>query len=194
MSFTPNIPQTGQTLGQTRAAVNNNFANYFNTIAVNHIAPNNAGAGKHNLSEYVVQAQSPATAASEVATYSRSISGTPELCLQKQNQLAAAADVQMSRLDTGVLAAQNGYSFLPGGVIIQWGQYATGGDGNAINYPIPFTAAVFSVVLTPDSNSNVNSTIFIRASSLSDASKLTRFITDKVGASNFPICWIAIGN
>lgn len=127
MTFTPNIPQPGQSLGQTVNLISGNFTNYAQVISVNHLGPNGANAGKHNLSEYVVQAQSPATSANEVATFCRvgNISNpwstTPELYLQSQNQVAGAGDIQMSRLDSGIKFGTTGWTFLPGGFIMQWG-------------------------------------------------------------------------
>lgn len=118
---------TGQSLGQTRDAIRNNFTNYFDTLSVNHVAPNGAGGftqGKHTFAEFVVQAQSPATATNEVSEYCRVANGVPQLFLQKQNQIAGAADVQLSRLDYGVLSANDGYTFLPGGTIFQWGTFS----------------------------------------------------------------------
>ena len=47
MTFTPNIPQSGQSLGQTRDAVRNNFTNYNTVVSVDHVAPNSSGEGQH---------------------------------------------------------------------------------------------------------------------------------------------------
>lgn len=147
MSFTPGIPASGQSLGSSRTQVLNNFAVLRSTVATNHIDVNNAGAGKHNLSEYVAQAQAPATTTGEVAMYCRSVSGTSQLFLQQENQLAAATDIQMSRLDKGILNAQTGYSFLPGGLIIQWGRDAFVGAAVAktVTFPVAFTTACYNV-------------------------------------------------
>lgn len=147
MTFTPGIPASGQSLGSSRTQVLNNFAVLRSTIATNHIDVNNLGAGKHNLAELVVQSQSPATAAAEVALYSRAIAGIAELFLQKENQLAAAADIQMSRVDTGASGVDSGYSFLPGGVIIQWRIAAATNPGTLTNFPIVFPTRCFGVNL-----------------------------------------------
>jgi hypothetical protein len=153
MTFTPNIPQSGQTLGNSQSQVLNNFTNYFNTMSVNHVAPNNSGAGKHNLAELVVQAQSPATAAAEVAIYSRSPSGTADLYLQAQSQLANATDIQMSRLDEGIKTGSAGWTFLPGGMIMQWGSCVLAAAGQlAVVYTtqggVAFKSATYQVFLT----------------------------------------------
>jgi hypothetical protein len=160
MTFTGGIPQPGQSLGQTQAAVNNNFANYFNAFSVNHVQPNGNGTypqGKHTFCEFVSQAQAPATATAEVAEYCRTIAGVAQLFLQKENQLAGASDIQMSRVDTGTLSANRGYSFLPGGTIIQWGRDGFAGTAVAktVTFPIPFTANIFTVYAFPIGFNNI---------------------------------------
>ncbi len=194
MTFTPNIPQSGQSLGQTQAAILNNFENYFNTMGVNHVPPNGAGGypqGKHTFAEFVSQAQSPATASSEVSTYCRTISAVPELCIQKAGQLANAADVQMTRLDTGALAANNGYSFLPGGLIIQWGQNLGATNNLSQNYAIPFTSVVYSLVVSGGVTSGTQPTINFNPVALG-AGSLTSFIW-KIANGPCSATWIAIG-
>lgn len=192
MTFTGGIPQPGQSLGQTQAAVNNNFTNYFNAFSVNHVQPNGDGTypqGKHKFSEYVVQAMSPATSNAEVAEYSRAISGVAQLFLQKANQLAGASDIQMSRVDTGALSANPGYSFLPGGTMIQWGRDAFTGTALAktVTFPIPFTANIFTVYAFPVGFNNIFH---------GDSETLTDVIisrnTGTGSGQNF--WWLAIGN
>jgi len=58
MSFTPNIPASGQSLGSSRTQVLNNFSNYNTVMSVNHVAPNSSGEGKHKF--VTVPGQSPA--------------------------------------------------------------------------------------------------------------------------------------
>ena len=47
MTFTPNIPAAGQSLGSSRTQVLGNFTNYNNLVSVDHLAPNNASQGQH---------------------------------------------------------------------------------------------------------------------------------------------------
>lgn len=160
MTFTPGIPASGQSLGSSRTQVLNNFAVLRSTLAANHIDVNNTGAGKHNLSDYVVQATSPATATNEIALYSRSYQVgpaplIPELFIQKENQLAGAADIVMSRLDVPPVRAFTGNTFLPGGIIMQWfTTLITVTTGQLITFPIPFTTTLFGVWVQVINNSN----------------------------------------
>lgn len=153
MTFTPNIPATGQSLGQTKNLISGNFTNYFNTISQDHVPPG-TNQGKHNQSTYVSQgagaSKSPVTAATEVALYSGTDAfGAMQLFAQKASQLINAGGIQMSRLDTGTqVNASTGYTFLPGGLILQYGiAAATSGAGTTTNFPLIFPNNCFGVCL-----------------------------------------------
>lgn len=184
MTFTPNIPQSGQSLGATRTLVNGNFTNYNNLISQDHFAPNNGNQGKHKQSTYV-EVSNPTTAANEIAVYAKDAAGVSQLFMRRESN---GTVIQMSVGDPVVGA--NGSTFLPGGIILKWGEYVSGGDGAAISFVSPFPTTCWLVILTPISGSTVNSTIFVRAASVT----ASQFITDKAGSSNYPIRFMAIGN
>ena len=46
------------------------------------------------------------------------------------------------------VSASNGTSFLPGGIMIQWGSVSSPGSSGTITYPTAFTT-IYNVVLTP---------------------------------------------
>ena len=133
MSFTPSIPQSGQTLGQTQQSVQNNFTNYNNVVSQDHVSPNSTGQGKHNKSTYKEQGSDPVTIADELAAYAKAVSGISQLFLRPES---AGTPVQMSRLDTGASTANadnsNGWTFLPGGLIFQWGYGQFAGTASAV--------------------------------------------------------------
>lgn len=47
------------------------------------------------------------------------------------------------------LSAQNGYTYLPGGIIMQWGISAVVANLNTINFTIPFNTAAYNISITP---------------------------------------------
>lgn len=47
------------------------------------------------------------------------------------------------------VASTNGYTFIPGGLILQWGTKATTGTGTTVNFNTPFPSNCFVVLLTP---------------------------------------------
>lgn len=142
MTFTAGCPFDGQTLGASKPQVRGNFTNYFNTISTNHVAPGTSGQGKHTFAEFVEQAQAPATSIDESAIYSRLANGQSQLFCQKENQAANQPDVQLTRFDKGIVSGTNGYTFIAGGILIQWGQAAFVGNQQtlAVSFPTAFAS------------------------------------------------------
>jgi hypothetical protein len=98
--------------------------------------------------------------------------------------------IQMTRNFAPTVAA-NGRTFLPGGMILQWGSTTAvqSSTGITVNYPFAFPTAVYSVqcqVVTND-----NSTIRF---SLKGNASTTGFVTTQNSTSSFiNLYWIAIG-
>lgn len=189
MTFTSGVPTTGQTLGQTRDIIRNNFTNYFNVVSQDHISPNATGEGKHNKSTYVAQTVDPVTALNEIAEYSKNASGIIQGFLAPSN---AGTPIQMTRLDTGALNNSNGYSFLPGGLIIQWAALSAISNNQEVTFPIAFPTACFVVV--PGGGRSASSST--QPTINFDQHTLTRtgFNTAIIGTQPINYYYIAIGN
>lgn len=119
MSFTPNIPQTGQSLGQTQAAIQNNFTNYNTVVSQDHQAPNNSGQGKHIKSTYMVQGSAPISLINEIIAYGATANGNSEIFINRdgvatQYQLTGPA----SSLDGALL--RGGTTSILGGLMFKW--------------------------------------------------------------------------
>jgi len=141
VNFTPNIPTTGQTLGGTRDNIRNNFTNYYDNMTKNHVDVNQADRGKHKFLQMPDQASAPATAANEIGLYSKDVAGNSRLFLRQENN---GPEIQLSGLTPS--AAVSGYTFLPGGLIMQWGQATLGTSKTlVITFPIAFTT-VYQVI------------------------------------------------
>ena len=136
MTFTPNIPTTGQSLGNTRDMIRNNFTNYNDVVSVNHVAPNDPNQGKHNFLQMPDQAAAPTTAANELGLYSKDVAGNSRLFLRQENN---GAEIQMSGINP--VANINGNTFLPGGILMQWGTESIPANTTfgIINFPITFS-------------------------------------------------------
>lgn len=80
----------------------------------------------------------------------------------------------------------NGYCFLPGGLLVQWGATgAIGSGGTTASFPIPFPNNVFRIVLTP--NSTVQTTATFQSLTTSSV-----FIQNWTGSAS--VHYIALGN
>lgn len=115
MPFTA-VPNSGQTLGGTRDQIRSNISALKASLAVNHVDLDLANVGKHKFMQMPSQAAAPATAADELALYVKTPAGV-RLFLR---QVSSGTEIQMSGVDP--LAASVGYTFLPGGLLMQWGR------------------------------------------------------------------------
>lgn len=149
MSFTPNIPASGQTLGNSRLQVLNNFATLRTTISnvtqPNHIDVNNVGAGKHIFVQMPVQTPGAANlpAANEGGMITRTLAGNSELYYVRD---AVNTYIQMTG-PSSIVAS--GYTTVFGGLIIQWGLISVNTSGTIEVFPIPFPNAALSVSFGP---------------------------------------------
>lgn len=145
MSFTPGIPASGQTLGNSRLQVLNNFASLRTTISnmtqPNHIDVNNVGAGKHIFVQMPVQTTGAANlpAANEGGLITQLVAGSSELFYVRDN-------VNTYYQMTGsVTTGNNGATVILGGIRVQWFR-ATAANGAVINFPVAFGAAPYVIV------------------------------------------------
>jgi len=139
MSFTPNMPVTTQSLGTTQPLVLANFAALRSTISnavqPNHVDVNSSGAGKHVFVQMPVQTASAANlpAANEGGLITQTVSGNSELFYVRDN---TATYTQLTKGNTFLdVPTATGSTFLPGGLILKFGKYLTGGDGATITFP-----------------------------------------------------------
>lgn len=147
MALTP-VPNSGQTLAASRPVIFNNFSVISTAFEVDHAAYNDATQGKHNKVTLPRQGAAPVTAADEVALYSRlsTLSGATELVVRKQSSGAIYEF-------TSALAANIGWTRLPSGILLKWGNSTTPAGGlGTYTFPvaanIPAFTQIFNVVVT----------------------------------------------
>lgn len=95
---------------------------------------------------------------------------------------SAAGPFQLTNLN-GYLAATNGYSFLPGGILLQWGNFAIAGVTTNPTFPIAFTT-VYTVVAIPSVGDRTGAVTAIIPSGFT-------FVMDNSGVG--VIRWFAVG-
>jgi hypothetical protein len=189
MSFTPSIPTSGQTLGNSRSQVLNNFASLRTTISnvtqPNHIDVNDVGAGKHIFVEMPVQTPGAANLpdASEGGLITRTVNGNSELFYVRD---AVNTYFQMTGPYTLNAGTPDGSITLFGGIILKWGTvpYA----GGLVTFATPFLNNCFTAILTPVINANA--TLSIKPGTMT-TTQLE--YTSSVGGIT-SVCYIAIGN
>ncbi len=129
--------------------------------------------------------------------YSSPTAGAGELWFTRG---ASATGIQLTGPGTPS-AIQNGYTFLPGGILMQWGRriqaFASGSTTGTENFPRAFPKACFIVTTTPfvsfASLPSSQASINVRTSSLANLTNFDwQFYTGSNQYTGFD--WIAIGN
>jgi hypothetical protein len=192
MSFTPNMPGSGKSLGQTRSQVLDNFAILRSTIAVNHIDVNDANAGKHKFVQVKNQVALPAGLINGFETiYSKAVvSG--ELFFTRGNTGVEIRMTAAGNLTNGApQATANGATFLPGGLLLQWGRATTTGSTTSVTFPAAFQAlsTPYSIVLTVERNVNNVDVAYVEPGTPNN----TSFTIRRTFSSNLVVNWMAIG-
>lgn len=176
MSYTQNIPVSGDTLGGTRDRIRANFQLIDSIQSVNHVAYGALGQGKHKFLQLPEQVSAPTTAANEGGFYTKVGASPAETNLfymaESDNfeyQLTRVISASTARFATNTAYAANhtgGWTFLPGagtvnGMLFQYGFYSGAAPTGTVSFPVDFTNSAYSVQTTSTSlnvNTGVNVT------------------------------------
>jgi hypothetical protein len=88
--------------------------------------------------------------------------------------------------------ADTGYTFLPGGIIFQWGYVTPGFSGaGVINFPRSFPNRFFNIQITMNRNSSNVDTIY--ATQTPANGPISQISVRQTSSNGFPFYWTAIG-
>lgn len=194
-SFTYNnaIPGPNDLLSQSQSDIQVNFASIQSLVDIDHVDFANANAGKHQAVHYVTQAVLPTTVGAEMSIFcapSVATGGGYSLFVQQQNKVAGANAIEF----TGGVFAASGYTYLPSGIIMQWGTGTTVGGNLAIVFPKMFPANVFNIQGTAINTGAQISIIQALQASITTTGFTAQSNNTGAGANNTPFYWYAIGN
>lgn len=142
------VPQSGQTLAFTQNLIRVNFQTIDAAFQVDHIAYTDSGQGKHNQVTFPIHIGTIPAIGVPVAT---------EIYLFNQNTAPTnVSDIWLKRGSgtpypiTGSLSAANGWTYLPSGILLKWGQSGdlTGNDWTLINFPVGAGIPVFNNIFS----------------------------------------------
>jgi len=163
-SYTTDIPQAPQSLGETQQPILNNFNAIYDGFRKNHEPLAGTNAGKHTIVQMTDQAD-PGGTANMLTFYNKIISTVPQLFMESQGnrvyQISKFDDANFSHF--GQFIALNaptifgGWTFLPGGLILQYGQI-TGVTANVV-FTIPYTT-VYAFFCSNSLSGSVSTTGF----------------------------------
>lgn len=193
MTYNRNIPQATDNISVSQGQILSNFQAIDSGttgegigFARDHITMTDASnGGMHNIVDYYVNQSSDPTLSGVSALYTKSVSSLSQLFFRNSSailQLTGAATV-----------ANPGSVFLPGGLIMKFGNFgmAFGVVSQEVTYPTPFTTAYYSVVLTSSSSNSLNTAGI--STSLTDETGFTA-IRASAPASSLTYFYIALGS
>lgn len=141
------VPQPGQTLAVTQPLIRSNFSTIDSAFTVDHASYNSSGAGKHKKVTFPVQSPAP-TFPGDIGLYSFLDPVTAVSQLYFTNSTGATYPMTASAQQT-FPAGGNGYSYLPSGIIVQWGTgTALANAVTTVNLNINYTNSIMSIQLT----------------------------------------------
>lgn len=144
MSYNPNIPQSSDIPSQSQGEMLTNFQQLNTVFDVDHVPFNDsttANRGKHDKSTYIELSANPATAADEMALYSKASGGNTRLFMRQEG---SGTVIQLSGKDPS--SGNTGTTFLPGGLILAWGRLtAVSGVGNVVANVTTLRQVTFSI-------------------------------------------------
>lgn len=155
MPYIPTIPQPTDTLADSQPQLLSNFTLINTYIGVDHVAFNaGANQGKHDKVSWMPHPVGTVIplSVSSMTMMCRNTGTHYNLFYKEHNGTVAGPDTQISNSAVITKNALPGTSFLPGGLMIQWG-YVTalaGGGSTNVNFVAlglqDFTAAPFSIL------------------------------------------------
>ena len=212
MTFNPNIPRPTDLLSNSQGDLLANNTNLNAIFARNHIALNVAtNKGKHTFIEMPASAGIPTPVpgliAGEGTLYTKTATSITNLFYTadagaKQYQLTRAIDASFALFATNTAyvsspvnsnTVSGGWSFLPGGMLFQYGIVTINGSpgATAVTYPVAFASPAYMLQVTAiTSSSGGDQTAAIRVSQGSNTGfNINSSSTGTVTGFN----WMAVG-
>jgi hypothetical protein len=194
-TFTPGYPPDNSSLGQTKTTIRNNLDGTFQTLSVDHI--NNNGdpganpAGYHNVIHSVPQGGNPIAVPGFGQLFSKTINSfTTDQALFWET---GGGLIQQLTTNITPLGAFNGYTFLSGGIILQWGVVISTASSGTTNFNVTFPNNCFNVQLTSVVSDKTNHANGMYVQGILSASEFTWNQAD-IASSQTGFFWMAIGN
>jgi len=189
MAYQANIPTGTVPLDQDYLNVQGNFSSLNSQFLVDHVPLTSTSGtppnGYHTAVHLVPQSPDPTPVQGYGELYTKTVndgySTGEQLWYQLRNTTPVTLNYPLT-LNLQPLQAANGYTFLPGGILLQWG----GGNANTpVTFAKQFASAAYAVTIT--ANGIPGSQLGVQAASLT-----TSGFTPQ-STNNVSIYWMAIG-
>ena len=205
MAYQANIPQPNNLLSQSQDDILNNFQAIQTLIGINHVNFGAADQGKHKWLSLPEQAATPpagsAFGATELGLYNAvyGFTAKDELYINKTNQTTVVqVPMTASILSTNSApaAGAQGWSYLPSGLIIKWGNMnGTGSTVVDISGIGPAYTNILSIYLTIDNALVSDVDIAVRLRNVISPTQFGAWVSPRttLGSATANFLWLTIG-
>ena len=141
MSYNNNIPQPTDFIDESQPQLLSNFTNLDSVMAINHYeySDTSGNAGKHRFLQLPEQASVPSTSVNEGALYVKESSSIANLFFRQES---SGSEFQLT--GPSISVSTKGHTFLPGGLILNWGTVTSTSSGSE-TFSLAFPNACFGV-------------------------------------------------
>jgi hypothetical protein len=149
------VPLATQTLGVTQPLIRGNFSTINTAFSIDHVSYLDANQGKHNQVTFPVHVGSVPAVGAPIAS---------EIYLFNQNAAPTnVSDIWLKRGSgtaypiTGSQQADNGWTYLPSGILLKWGQSGdlAGNDWTLVDFPVGPGIPVFNNIFSVQASAQV---------------------------------------
>lgn len=172
-SYNRDIPFASNNPSDDQPDMQTNTNSIDDLIEVDHFSFEDANGGYHQKSTYVAGGN-PGSVSGAAQIFAKAVTYTggdidTELFMKKASNDINDPNgvIQLTDTKFGASASNSGYSWLPGGIIIQWGRSTstfdpTVGAGFAVSFPNVFPNSVFTCTFSVTKNSTTAHSCFFR--------------------------------
>jgi hypothetical protein len=196
LPYTNNIPFPTNSPSADQPNMLDNTNSIQTLIAVDHLGFETLNGGYHNDIHFNPQITDPGKILNIGQLYTKSVTFNSVTDVGLFYENGAGVVVQLDS-PANTSALPNGYTFLPGGIILQWG-FATidppnpGKSSTPVIFPTPFLLNIFAVIAQPYTGALGNVPLTTYTTNSQSLTGFNFFINNPNGISSFN--WIAIGN
>lgn len=192
-NYQPGIPTGTVPLNQDYLNIKNNFTQLNTTFGTDHttVSDTSAENGYHK-SVHLVPQSPPIALAGYGQLYSQTVNDLYNTDQELKWKTGNGLDIQLTSNFLPILAAASGTTFLPGGLVIQWGFQSTLSN---ITFPIPFKTECYGIWFTyqkatalPTSAAITVVVVSLSTTACGISPNVTGVSTSQIG-----MYWIAIG-
>lgn len=190
MPYKPTPPASGGTLSGTRDTIRNNFTQIETVNNVNHGAYDEADQGKHKFLQMPEQATANllATSATEIGLYNSAVNNN--LTLRSPSSGSSYQLTVYNDANIATFGSNPGWTFLPGGLIMQYGTNAAASSTGSVAFPFSFTTIYQVQVTSSRTGTGSNNNTILDTHGISNSGFSYKIDTNSGSAQ---INWIAIG-